>query len=605
MKLLSLSLLFLGLDGISAESEPDQFEYIVVGSGPGGGPLATNLAIHGHSVLLIDAGNEQLENPNSYMVYNNTPAINDPLTRWDFFVSRDDPDIDEEYEFTTWRKPDGDYYVGLDPPEGAQRLGIYYPRAATIGGCAMHNAATISLPADVDWQDIADLTGDESWTPKSMRQHLISLERCNYLPNASDPTHGFSGYLDTSQASSLWASNTSDLTTLAQLASDTLGGNTTGLSLQELLSRDVNSADVTRDQTLGVFAPTTHSRNGVRSSPLNYINATLNSNSKYPLKVKTNTLVTKVLFANKTYNDSEPRATGVEFLEGQSMYSADPRYNPNSKGRLGRAIATKEVILAGGVFNTPQILMLSGVGPASELDKFGIPLIHDLPGVGTGMHDNYEAVLYGTFETSVQGYWDMFHKTAVALRTRDIHFYCGSFNFIGFFPGMPGWNENEFECGFMQLHPRNVNGTVRLRSTDPRDMPEIHLGFFTQGNDDDLESMVDAINFVRPLLNSLPGNAFTEYRPCGQSLAPGVTCSDDWQRRFLRRQIYSHHASGTCRISSEDDPLAVLDSKFRVRGVRNLRVVDGSVFPVQPGEVPSLATFMISEKALVDILTDC
>ncbi|KAH7065432.1 hypothetical protein B0J12DRAFT_749875 [Macrophomina phaseolina] len=581
-------------------SENNTYEYIVVGSGPGGGPLAANLAKNGHSVLLLEAGDQQPDNQNSYMVYNNTPAINDPLTRWDFFVSRDEPEIDQQYQFTTWRQTDGEFYVGLDPPEGAERLGVYYPRAGTVGGCAMHNAATISLPADVDWQGVADITGDESWAPENMRQYLIRLERCNYLANGSDPSHGFSGYLDTSQADPSWSLNTSDATTLVQLISDALGGRETGLTVTELLSRDVNANVPGRDNITGVFTGHTHSRNGVRSSPLNYIRAVLADARNYPLILQENTLVTKVLFSNTPTKHDQPRAIGVEFLQGKSLYSADPRHDPSTPGIPGRAFATKEVILAGGVFNTPQLLQLSGIGAAVELSKHSIPLVHELPGVGTGMHDNYEAVLYGTYAQPVTAFWDIWLKTSHAQRTRDVHFYCGSMNFVGFFPGMPGWNANEFECGFMQLHPRNMNGTVRLRSADPRDTPAIDLGFFRNGDDEDLEGMVEAINFVRPLFNNITGNAFTEHRPCG----PGVECTDEWQRRFLRAQTYSHHVSGTCAIGADDDPLAVLDSKFRVRGVRGLRVVDGSAFPVQPGEVPTLATFMISEKALDDILAD-
>ena len=586
-------LAFLGLAALARSSKNDTYEYIVVGSGPGGGPLAANLARSGHSVLLIEAGDEQIDNPNSYMVYNNTPAINDPLTRWDFFVTRDTPEFDSEYDFLTWRQTNGEFYVGLDPPEGAERLGIYYPRAGTVGGCAMHNSASISLPADVDWNDISELTGDDSWRVANMRQYLVRLERCNYLPNGSTPDHGFSGYIDTSAADASWALNESDITTLAQGFSDALGGRETGLSLVELLRRDINANSPDRDQTNGVFTPYTHSRNGVRSSPRQYIRATVDAG--FPLTLQTDTLATKVLFAGR-----EPRAIGVEYLQGKSLYSADPRHDPDAKGTPGKAWATREVILAGGVYNTPQILKLSGIGPAEELKKFGIPVIKDLPGVGVNLKDNLETVLYGTFENPVVGFWDMFVTTAAALRTRDIHFYCGSMNFLGFFPGMPGWNENEFECGFMQLHPRNINGTVKLRSTDPRDVPDIHLGFFQAGNDDDLESMVQAINFVRPIFNSLPDNVFTEHLPC----AAGVECTDEFQRHWHRVHAHGHHASGTAAIGADNDPLAVLDSKFRVRGVRNLRVVDGSAWPVQPGELPVLPTLLLSEKATADILGD-
>lgn len=599
--------LYLGLLGLATLAQAfkhdynltrqDTYEYIVVGSGPGGGPLAANLARSGHSVLLLEAGDEQVDNPNSYMVYNNTPAINDPLTRWDFFVTRDTPEFDNEYDFTTWRQTNGEFYVGLDPPEGAERLGIYYPRAGTVGCCAMHNAASISLPADVDWNDIADLTGDDSWMTVNMRQYLVTLERCNYLENGSTPDHGFNGYIDTSGSDASWALNESDATTLAQLFSDALGGRETDLSLFELLSRDVNENSPTRDQTEGVFTPYTHSMNGIRSSPRQYIRATLNDSRGFPLTLQTDSLATKILFSDVP-KGQEPRAIGVEYLQGKSMYSADPRHDPKAKGTLGKAFATREVIIAGGVYNTPQILKLSGIGPADELKKFNIPVVKDLPGVGVNLIDNLETVLYGTFEKPVVGFWDMFLTTAAALRTRDIHFYCGSMNFLGFFPGMPGWNENEFECGFMQLHPRNINGTVKLRSSDPRDTPEIHLGFFQAGDDDDLESMVQAINFVRPIFNNLTGNAFTEHRPC----AADVECTDEFQRHWHRAQAHGHHASGTAAIGPDDDPLAVLDSKFRVRGVRNLRVVDGSAWPVMPGELPTLPTFMLSEKATADIL---
>ncbi|KAJ3539551.1 hypothetical protein NM208_g5440 [Fusarium decemcellulare] len=591
----------LGLTAASlalSAANPDTYEYIVVGSGPGGGPLAANLARSGYSVLLIEAGNDQFDNENSRIVYNNTGAINDERTTWDFFVSRDTPDIDSEYLFTTWRQADGEYYVGLDPPEGAERLGVYYPRGGTLGGSAMINAASLALPADVDWQMIADITGDDAWTYENMRKHFIRLERNNYLPNGSDPTHGFNGYIYTSQEHPDWARNQSHLATLATLFSEALGDDTSTTTLYDLLARDINAYDPERDQTVGVYTPHSHSREGVRSSPLNYIRATLASGRTYPLTVLQDTLATKVLFAEANPQDM-PKAIGVEYLQGRSVYAADRRRQANSTGVPGRAFASKEVIISGGVFNSPQLLKLSGIGPAAELTDLGLPVVKDLPGVGMNLKDNYEAALYGTFSSPVTGFFDMFYQTSVALYGRDIQFYCGSMMFIGFWPGMPGWNENQFECGFMQLHPRNMNGTVKLRSTDPTDTPDIHLGYFQQGNDDDLESIVEAINFARDRFREINGTVFTEFRPC----AVGVDCTDDWQRSYLRGQTWSHHASGTCSIGPDDDPFAVLDSQFRVRGVDNLRVVDASSFPVQPGAVPVLATFIIGEKAYTDIVS--
>jgi choline dehydrogenase len=135
-----LTLLALASLSQSALVTNNTYEYIVVGSGPGGGPLAANLARAGHSVLLLEAGDDQTENVNVSQWLNFNIAGNDPATRWDFFVKHSDDEAREaRYLHRTWRKPNGDFYVGVDAPAGSQPLGIYYPRAATLGGCAMHN----------------------------------------------------------------------------------------------------------------------------------------------------------------------------------------------------------------------------------------------------------------------------------------------------------------------------------------------------------------------------------------------------------------------------------------------------------------------------------
>jgi choline dehydrogenase len=308
--------LLLPLFGVlakAAEPKPNNtYEYIVIGSGPGGGPLAANLAKAGHSVLLIEAGDDQWNNTNSATVWNNTLAINDPLTRWDFFVSRDEPRYDEQFEFTTWRQPNGEYYVGLGPPAGAERLGVYYARAGTLGGCTMHNAASISLPADVDWQDIVDITGDDSWTTANMRQYLVRLERCHYLANGSTPTHGFTGYIDTSLGDVSWAYNTTPVAELALRHQNAAAGE--GIwNLTHLVTRDINEDSPHRDDTVGVFGPFTHSDHGVRSSPNNYIRETLADARRFPLSIQLNTLATRILFSKA--KGGEQRIRGPMPLE--------------------------------------------------------------------------------------------------------------------------------------------------------------------------------------------------------------------------------------------------------------------------------------------------
>lgn len=121
--LLSLSL--FALSATAAPSENNTYEYIVVGTGPGGAPLAANLARAGHSVLVLEAGDDQTENVNVSQWLNFNAAGNDPATRWDFFVKHSDDEAREaRFLHRTWRKTDGGFYVGVDPPAGAKPLGI-------------------------------------------------------------------------------------------------------------------------------------------------------------------------------------------------------------------------------------------------------------------------------------------------------------------------------------------------------------------------------------------------------------------------------------------------------------------------------------------------
>jgi choline dehydrogenase len=170
-----------------------RYDYIVVGSGPGGGPLACDLARAGYSTLLLEAGDDQGDNPTYADLFNFNVAGSDVHTRWDFWVKHsNDPGQEQKYEHTTWMLSNGSYFVGLEPPAGAKRLGIQYPRAATLGGCAMHNAGVCSLPQDDDWNIIVNKTGDKSWEAENMRKYLLKIEKNSYLP-AGAAGHGYDG----------------------------------------------------------------------------------------------------------------------------------------------------------------------------------------------------------------------------------------------------------------------------------------------------------------------------------------------------------------------------------------------------------------------------
>lgn len=330
----------------------------------------------------------------------------------------------------------------------------------------------------------------------------------------------------------------------------------------------------------------------------------------------------------------------MEFLEGKSLYKADPRYIEHQCPLKHQVYASREVILAGGVFNTPQLLKLSGIGPKEELEYFGIPPVMDLPGVGTNLQDNYEYAvitqsdkIISAYEKSLLGYagdsllqqWVSkgtgpykANGDAMGMRMRsevsengelDIFIFAGSKTFSGFFPA---WSRsfsaaiNRFCWTILKVHPRNSTvGTVKLRSANPQDMPEINFRYFDGSNGlnnpkHDLVAMADAVRFVRELYvtASRPERPLIEETPGPSVQGRGNIMAD------IKNNCFGHHASSTCAIGADDDPMACLNSRFQVRGVEGLRVVDASVFPRVPGSFPQLATYMISEKATDVIVED-
>jgi len=187
-------------------------EYIVVGSGAGGGTVAARLVELGHKVLVIEAGGDALTLSGGNALYPNentlpqdyqVPAFHPNSTenealKWDFFV--------RHYTDTQQQKRDPKYcetYQG-DPVDG-----VFYPRAGTLGGCTAHNAMILVYPHNEDWREIADATGDSSWLPENMRKYFQKLENCHHRPidrllyelTRLNPTrHGFGGWLHTEKA---------------------------------------------------------------------------------------------------------------------------------------------------------------------------------------------------------------------------------------------------------------------------------------------------------------------------------------------------------------------------------------------------------------------
>jgi choline dehydrogenase len=285
-------------------------------------------------------------------------------------------------------------------------------------------------PNDAYWDEIADLTGDESWSHKDMRKYLVRLEKAHYN---STSEHGYDGWLDMTMMDSGYTTS-SDAKALSELAAQAAGYKAS--NALSLLERDMNGNQPDRDELVGPFGGVSHvNPDGRRSSPGYYARDTARD-GRYPLTISLDTLATKVIF-DKT--GVKPKAIGVEYLQGKSLYSADPRHNPQDKGTPGRVFASKEVIISGGAFNSPQLLLLSGIGPSEQLKKFNVPLVVDSPGVGQQLADNYEAGILSTGSRAVTGMSQIFPnlwKTSQDT-VRDIYMWCGSFLFEGFWPGFP------------------------------------------------------------------------------------------------------------------------------------------------------------------------
>jgi choline dehydrogenase-like flavoprotein len=292
-----------------------------------------------------------------------------------------------------------------------------------------------------------------------------------------------------------------------------------------------------------------------------------------------------------------------------------------------QVFAAREVILAGGAFNSPQLLMLSGIGPRADLEKHGIAVRVDLSGVGQNLQDRYEVgVVYrmnfaswdsvkgATFTSSDAQYrkWaekregiytanggilSVVARSSPAAPQPDLFLYALIGRFEGYFPGystMVATHRNYLSWLVLKGHTNNTAGQVKLRSADPRVPPDINFRYFDEGNDsqgEDLRAVAAGVGIVRRMTSGLKAKGIV----AAEEL-PGDNMSDAELPDFVRRHAWGHHASCTCRIGRREDG-GVLSSDFQVHGVEGLRVVDASVFPRIPGFFIASAVYMVGEKA--------
>ena len=624
----------------------DSFEFVIVGSGAGGGPLAANLVAAGHRVLVLEAGGT--EEPYEYQVPGfHGLSTEHPDLRWDFFVRHYDDD-ERQRRDTKYRK-DHD--------------GILYPRAGTLGGCTAHNAMITVYPHDRDWDDLAAVTGDSSFNSEAMRGRFERMERCDYVKRPwpmprnrhlaflvtrvplvrklyeNVTRHGWEGWLCTSLADPKLALRDQQLVDVVLSAARTSLKQAWSRSLELIEDLQPGSPESFTDPNdwrvrgtrEGLWLAPLAVRNGGRVSTRDCLRT---AQVEYPgrLEIRTGALAARVIFEGT-------RAVGVEYLRGRHLYRANP--NASARGAQPERVtvrAEREVILAAGAFNTPQLLKLSGIGPADELERHGIPVVVDLPGVGENLQDRYEVGVISEMQRDFpllrdvafrppapgdppdrafdewrlgQGVYSsngvvvsIILKSSRAQPDPDLFIFGLPAWFEGYFPGYSKrltQDKKHFTWAILKAHTSNRAGSVRLRSSDPRDVPEIAFRYFDEGSDDgeaDADAMADGVEFVRRLMEHSREYMTREALP-GEAVA-----TREQIKAWVRDQAWGHHASCTCRMGPPEDTMAVLDSRFRVRGTEGLRVVDASVFPRIPGFFIVTSVYMISEKASEDILAD-
>ena len=319
------------------------------------------------------------------------------------------------------------------------------------------------------------------------------------------------------------------------------------------------------------------------------------------LKVLTHALATRIVFEGG-------RARAIEYTHG---------------GAAHRAEATAEIILSGGPINSPQLLKLSGVGPAAELRSHGIEVVHDLPGVGENLQDHLEFYFQVACKEPITLYSSINWRSRALIGARWLLRKDGlgatnHFETCGFIRSRPGIEYPDIQYHFLpmavaydgstlaqehgfQAHvgPMRTKsrGWVRLASKNPSDKPRIFFNYL--GEADDWTEMRACVRLTREIFAQ---HAFDRYR--GREIQPGTDVQTDEQiDAFIRAKVESaYHPSCSCKMGAATDAMAVVDPQTRVYGLEGLRVVDSSIMPsVTTGNL-NAPTIMLAEKAADHII---
>jgi choline dehydrogenase len=459
-----------------------------------------------------------------------------------------------------------DWNYSTEPEPCLNNRKLYWPRGKMIGGSGSMNAMIYIRGNPCDYDDWAGL-GNDGWRFQDVLPYFKKAER---QERGASEYHGASGPLSVADLRRVNPLTRSFLAAAKELGipanSDFNGATQDGAGLYQVTQ----------------MAGQRHSTADAYLTP---------AQARENLTVLTHAQATEIVVENH-------RAVGIEYL---LLGSA-----------IETALAEREVILTGGAVNSPQLLLLSGIGPADEIRRVGIHVVHDVPGVGKNLQDHlmvsvgylckkpvsmanaeslgnflrYLVFKRGPLVSNVAEA-GIFSRTRAGLREPDLQLLFGPAYYVNH--GLTPRKEHCFGFGPTVVTPES-RGSISLKSANPLEPPAIRANYLSIPAD--MRVIVEGVKLSRQLAHA---KSFEVYR--GGELHPGSSVqSDEEIAEFVRAEAETlYHPVGTCKMGN--DSMAVVDASLRVHGIDGLRVADASVMPRIPSGNTNAPTIMIAEKA--------